>query len=79
MVEAHLLVFRERTGTSEDWGEFQFLALPSPGDRIMVSREGAENYATVLAVHHSPSICGSGGKPAAEVVAKWTGSAPKLR
>lgn len=79
MVDAKILVVRGRVETSEDWGEFDFLALPSPGDRIMVSREGVANYATVLSVHHHPKIRGSGDRPSAEVVAKWTGSAPRLR
>ncbi|ANY20802.1 hypothetical protein A6F68_02302 [Tsuneonella dongtanensis] len=64
---------------SEDWGEFDFVALPSPADRLQVIRDGTENYATVLSVHHQPSPVGSGHPPIAEVVAKWTGSGAKLR
>jgi hypothetical protein len=45
----------------------------------MVKKEGAENYATVLAVHHYPCISGSGDKPSAEIVAQWTGSGPRIR
>jgi hypothetical protein len=64
---------------SEAWGEYEFLGLPSPGDRIAVSHEGEESYLTVLCVHHHPTALGSEGEPAAEVVAKWTGSTPRLR
>ena len=79
MVGGKLIVVRGRAGTSEEWGDFDFLAIPSLGDRIMVSREGVENYVTVLSVHHYPVTQGSGDTPTAEIVAKWTGSAPKLR
>ncbi|MBX3561807.1 MAG: hypothetical protein KF780_08335 [Sphingomonas sp.] len=57
---------------SEDWGELDFLALPSPADRISVERDGQINYLTVLCVHHQPVA--PGGTPGAIVVAKWTGA-----
>lgn len=74
---ARLLVergsFRDK---SEDWGIFGFASLPSPGDRITVDRDGTQ-YLTVLCVHHKPVAQGDDGsssEPAADVVAKWTGS-----
>jgi hypothetical protein len=79
MICGKISVVRGKSSVSEDWGEFEFLALPSPGDRIMVNREGAENYATVLAVHHCPRSPGSKEEPSVEVVAKWTGSGQKFR
>ena len=79
MVVARLVVERGSTGPSEDWGPYDFLALPSPADRVMVNREGTDNYLTVLCAHHQPSMHGDTTGPTAEVVAKWTGSAPKLR
>jgi hypothetical protein len=57
---------------SEDWGELDFLALPSPADRISVERDGQTHYLTVLCVHHQP--VDPGGAPSAAVVAKWTGA-----
>ena len=74
-----MTLVRGKAATSEDWGEHQFLALPSPGDRLMVERDGTEHYATVLAIHHAPLPAGDKGTPTVEVVAKWTGSGPKLR
>ena len=74
MVSARLMVER---GTlrdqSEEWGEFDFMALPSPGDRLTVPREGETHYLTVICVHHQivPARTGGGW---AFVVAKWTGS-----
>ncbi len=59
---------------SQDWGKYDFLQLPSPGDRVTVPREGVTHYLTVLCVHHQPVASGSGSTPAAYVVAKWTGS-----
>jgi hypothetical protein len=79
MVVARLLVERGLHGPSEDWGLHNFLALPSPADRAMINREGEDNYLTVLCVHHQPSVHESTTEPTAEVVAKWTGAAPKLR
>lgn len=76
MVSARLLVER---GTlrdqSQDWGEHHFLALPSPGDRVAVTRDGELQYLTVICVHHQPVPGGGAGAPGADVVAKWTGSA----
>ena len=75
MVSARLLVER---GTlrdqSQDWGEHHFLALPSPGDRVAVTREGEVHYLTVICVHHQIVPAGAGGEAWAFVVAKWTGS-----
>ena len=79
MITGKVILVRGKDAISEDWGDYEFVALPSPADRIMVSKEGAENYATVLAVHHFPCAAGSGGKPSAEIVAQWTGSAPRIR
>lgn len=79
MICGKIVMVRGKESVSEDWGEYEFLGLPSPGDRIMVKKEGAENYATVLAVHHYPCISGSGDKPSAEIVAQWTGSGPRIR
>ena len=77
MNEAKLTVLRG--SVEEYWGEFEFLTMPSPADRIMVTRDGSENYATVISVHHYPVAKDSGEVPSAEIVAKWTGSAKKLR
>ncbi|WP_120716169.1 hypothetical protein [Tsuneonella amylolytica] len=79
MVSGRLVVMRSSSGASEDWGEFAFVALPSPGDRIMARRDGIENYATVLAIHHAPALAGSEDVPTIEVVARWTGAGGKLR
>lgn len=79
MVVGKLIMVRGKPSNSEEWGEFDFLSLPSSGDRIVMSREGAENYATVLAVHHYPTVRGDCDTPSAEIVATWTGSAPKMR
>jgi hypothetical protein len=76
MVIAELLVERGSYGDkSEQWGEFRFLGLPSPGDRIAVEHEETTHYLTVLCVHHRPvSAAASDNDPYAHVVAKWTGS-----
>lgn len=81
MFEAKLLVERgNHRAVSQDWGGFAFLAAPSPGDRIAVWRDGDHHYLTVLSVHHRPVPFppGKAGdtelQPAAEVVARWTGS-----
>lgn len=58
---------------SQDWGEHLFLALPSPGDRLTLPREGRVNYLTVLCVHHQPADAAGAEQPTARVVAKWTG------
>ncbi|WFL76746.1 hypothetical protein P7228_12165 [Altererythrobacter arenosus] len=79
MISGKLIVVRGTANQSEDWGEYEFLALPSPADRVMVQREGAENYATVLAVHHYPRQAGSSDDSTIEIVAKWTGSGPRIR
>lgn len=59
---------------SEDWGELDFLALPSPGDRISLRRGNETHYLTVLCVHHQPAAPGGGEEAGAYVVAKWTGA-----
>ncbi len=70
---------------SQDWGVYQFLGLPSPGDRIAAQYEGERHYLTVLCVHHRPIAMENeersreDGSPAAEVVTKWTGSEEKSR
>jgi hypothetical protein len=79
MISGNIVVVRGKAAEAEEWGEFEFLALPSPGDRLMVERDGEENYATVLAVHHTPRPSGSNRAPTVEVVAKWTGAAARLR
>jgi hypothetical protein len=76
MVSARLLVERgSLRDRSEDWGDFEFLSVPSPGDRLTVPREGETHYLTVLCAHHQIVPAGSGGGASACVVAKWTGSA----
>ena len=81
-VSGKLLVERgSYDAPSQDWGEFDFLGLPSPGDRIAANYDGALHYRlTVLCVHHRPVAKGrmeerggETGSPAAEIVAKWTG------
>ena len=78
MIEAFLLVERGSIrDKSQDWGAHAFLALPSPGDRIVVRHDGEAHYLTVLCAHHRPvpmDEVANGAEPAAEVVAKWTGS-----
>lgn len=75
MISLRLLVergsFRDK---SQEWGRYDFLSPPSPGDRITVQREDGKHYLTVLCVHHQPVVSGSDTAPAAYVVAKWTGS-----
>ncbi|GGD48278.1 hypothetical protein GRI62_08180 [Erythrobacter arachoides] len=79
MISGKVTLVRGKAATSEDWGSYDFLALPSPGDRLMVDGEGNAHYATVIAVHHTPRSSGSNDQPTIEIVAKWTGSGPKLR
>ena len=77
MALARLLVERgSLRAKSEDWGEYRFLALPSPGDRVAVRRGNEHQYLTVISVHHRPVATDQGGdaEPLASVVAKWTGS-----
>lgn len=75
MVRMRLLVERGALqDQSEEWGEFDFLALPSPGDRVSVRRGNETNYLTVLCVHHQPAAAGSGEEAGAYLVAKWTGA-----
>lgn len=85
-VDARLLVERgSYDAPSQDWGDYGFLALPSPGDRIAAQYEGDLHYLTVLCVHHRP-IARAGedrsrefGSPSAEVVTKWTGKEDGIR
>lgn len=79
MIRGRLIVVRGIGDNSEDWGEYEFLTPPSPADRVMVTRDDAENYATVLSVHHYPRPVGGDDEPRIEVVAKWTGSGARLR
>ncbi len=77
MQAARLLVERgSLRAQSEDWGEYHFLSMPSPGDRVAVPREGQNHYLTVLSVHHQPVAAADAGsgEPRADVVAKWTGA-----
>lgn len=75
METARLLVERgSLRDQSEDWGDQDFLALPSPGDRIAARRDNEVHYLTVICVHHQIAPTGSGEVPSAQVVAKWTGS-----
>lgn len=65
---------------SQDWGDYEFVSLPSPGDRIAAKYDGTTHYLTVICVHHRPRSLSAGekldaaGAPSAEVVAKWTSS-----
>ena len=79
MIKASITVLRGSKSVAEEWGEFEFLSLPSSADRIMVKRDGTENYATVISVHHYPCPVGGADEPTADVLAKWTGSGAKLR
>lgn len=79
-VSGKLLVERGNyDAPSQDWGEFEFLGLPSPGDRIAATYEGGTHYLTVLCVHHQPIALAcedrrrEPGSAQAEIVAKWTG------
>lgn len=64
---------------SQDWGNYEFMALPSPGDRIAAHYEGQLHYLTVLCAHHKPIAMSDSdrsrefGSPKADIVAKWTG------
>lgn len=63
---------------SQDWGDHEFVSLPSPGDRIATYYDGTTHYLTVICVHHRPKSLSDKGQqdaarsPSAEVVAKWT-------
>lgn len=63
---------------SQDWGDYEFLSLPSPGDRIAAYYDGTTHYLTVICVHHRPKRVDDPERrdvaksPSAEVVAKWT-------
>lgn len=79
MIEARLLVERgSAAARSQDWGIHAFVSVPSPGDRLMIPREGEAHYLTVLCAHHRPvpveDTRNASAGPAVEVVAKWTGS-----
>jgi hypothetical protein len=79
MVAARLLVERGSIrDKSQDWGLYEFLSLPSPGDRIAAHYEDTTHYLTVICVHHKPlPVSHAAGEkraasPSADVVAKWT-------
>lgn len=79
-VSGKLLVERGNyDAPSQDWGDFEFLGLPSPGDRIAALYDGSTHYLTVLCVHHRPVASAAEARsdelvsPKAEIVAKWTG------
>ncbi|WP_170005698.1 hypothetical protein [Pseudopontixanthobacter vadosimaris] len=75
-ISGKLLVERgSYNAPSQDWGEFSFLSLPSPGDRIEAQHEGGTHFLTILCVHHRPVALGKmiSDEPRAEIVAKWTG------
>ena len=75
MPVARLLVERGvGRAPGQDWGQFEFLALPSPGDRVAVQFQDALHHLTVISVHHRPIPIGkeAGSTPSADVVAKWT-------
>lgn len=81
MPTARLLVERgSLRDQSQDWGIYEFVSLPSPGDRIAARYENRTHYLTVICVHHKPLAMDAAGKqgrgapPAADVVAKWTGA-----
>lgn len=79
MIEALLLIERGSIrDKSQDWGAHAFVALPSPGDRIVVRHDGEAHYLTVLCAHHRPvpvdEVADGSAEPTAEVIAKWTGS-----
>mgnify|MGYP007061001161 CR=1 FL=1 len=78
MFAARLLVERGSIrDLSQDWGNYGFVSAPSPGDRIAARYDGTIHYLTVISVHHKPiPLEGEAGEasPAADVVAKWTGS-----
>lgn len=63
---------------SQDWGDYAFVSLPSPGDRIAADYNDNMHHMTVICVHHRPvRINADAGQPdeaAAEVVARWTSS-----
>lgn len=79
MISAKLLVERGSIhDASQDWGEYSFVALPSPGDRIAAHYSDNMHYMTVICVHHKPvritdaHAPDNAPQPAAHVVAKWT-------
>lgn len=74
MASARLLVERGPVrNMSEDWGEYAFVSLPSPGDRIAAQHDGTTHYLTVICVHHKPVLTSdSEVAPYADVVTKWT-------
>lgn len=81
MITAKLLVERGSIHeVSQDWGDYAFVALPSPGDRIAAHYNGNVHYMTVICVHHKPTpVRDENGReptgiPAAHVVTKWTSS-----
>lgn len=63
---------------SQNWGDYAFVSLPSPGDRIAADYNGNTHHMTVICVHHRPVRISAdedlADGPRAEVVAKWTSS-----
>lgn len=83
-VRCKLLVERGNyDAPSQDWGDYEFIDLPSPGDRIAAQYEDELHYLTVLCAHHRPIAMACGdrsrelGNPHADIVAKWTGKKEK--
>ena len=50
---ARIIVFPE-LGVREDWGEFEFVALPSVEDRVSAVHDGALRHLSVLEIFHLP-------------------------
>lgn len=61
---------------SQNWGNYAFVSLPSPGDRLVAHYNDNMLHMTIICVHHRPVCITADGRqadePAAEVVAKWT-------
>lgn len=79
MFIARLLVERGSIhDKSQDWGNYAFVSLPSPGDRIAAYYNDNTHHMTVICVHHRPVRTDAEGSqtegPAADVVTKWTSS-----
>lgn len=78
MPVAKLLVERGTArAPSQDWGAYEFVSIPSPGDRVAAQYDGSTHYLTVISVHHKPvrlTDDSEAPQPSADVVAKWTSS-----
>ncbi len=62
---ARIIVF-PKLGEREDWGEYEFVALPTTGERLSATREGALHHLRILEIFHI-SHNPQAGDPAAEV------------